>query len=89
VENGLPLLRCCNNGVTCLIDGHGRIPEIFRDSQNSEYGPGALTVDVPLRSSAEKSSRTFYNRHGDWFGWSCVAITALLLIRTTTRRPQA
>jgi apolipoprotein N-acyltransferase len=88
VENGLPLLRCCNNGITCLIDGHGRIPYILQSWQNSGYDQGALTVDIPLRSSAEKSSRTFYNRHGDWFGWSCVGITVLLLIRTATRRTQ-
>jgi apolipoprotein N-acyltransferase len=77
VENRLPLLRCANNGVTCLIDGHGRIEKIFRDPRGSEYGPGALTVEIS--SPAKKSSPTFYHRHGDWFGWSCVGITFVLL----------
>jgi apolipoprotein N-acyltransferase len=81
VENGLPLLRCANNGITCLIDGHGRIIKTFRDPNGSEYGKGALTVEIPLLSSAEKSAPTFYNRHGDWFGWACVGMTLLLLIR--------
>ncbi len=86
VENGLPLLRCANNGVTCLIDGRGRVTNTFRDSQNSEYGQGALTVRIPLLESAEKSAPTFYNRHGDWFGWSCVGITLAWLGRNFIRR---
>ena len=79
VENGLPLLRCANNGVTCLIDGHGRRIKIFRDKNGSEYGPGALTVKIPLLQSGEKSAPTFYNRHGDWFGWGCVGISIGML----------
>ena len=81
VENGLPLLRCANNGVTCLIDGHGRIEKVFRDAHGSEYGSGAFTVEIPLPATAEKSAPTFYNRHGDWFGWSCVVLTSLSLGR--------
>jgi len=85
VENGLPLLRCANNGVTCLIDGHGRIEKIFRDAHGSEYGQGTLTVEIPLLASAEKSAPTFYNRHGDWFGWGCVILTVSRLLRKITR----
>jgi len=81
VDNGLPLLRCSNNGVTCLIDRYGHLQEVFRDEQNTEYGPGALTVDIPLPTSAEKSAPTFYNRHGDRFGWACAIIAVLLLVR--------
>jgi apolipoprotein N-acyltransferase len=75
VENGLPLLRCSNNGITCAIDGHGRITDLFRDVHGSEYGEGILTVKVPLLPSADKSAPTFYNLHGDWFGWACVILT--------------
>jgi apolipoprotein N-acyltransferase len=86
VENGLPLLRCANNGVTCLIDGHGRMIKIFRDAHGSEYGPGGLTVEIPLLLSGEKSAPTFYNRHGDWFGWGCVGISIWMLISKFLRR---
>jgi apolipoprotein N-acyltransferase len=79
VENGLPLLRCANNGVTCLINSRGRIEQVFRDAQNSEYGGGSLTVEIPLLSATEKRAPTFYNRNGDRFGWSCVGITAVVL----------
>jgi apolipoprotein N-acyltransferase len=80
VENGLPLLRCANNGVTCLIDGHGRIEDLFRDAQDSEYGPGALTVEIPILAQGEKPASTYYNRHGDWFGWACVVVGTWMFI---------
>jgi apolipoprotein N-acyltransferase len=75
VENGVPLVRCCNNGVTCWIDATGRVREVFRDSSGSVYGIGTLTIDLPL----QKNPPTFYNRHGDWFGWGCVGISFLLI----------
>ena len=78
VENGVPLLRCGNNGVTCWIDARGRVREIFRDPTGSEYGVGCVTWELPLPARNQKSARTFYTRHGDWFGWACVALTALL-----------
>jgi apolipoprotein N-acyltransferase len=86
VENGLPLLRSTNNGITTLIDRRGRIQNTFRDEKNSEYGRGWLTVEIPLLSPSQKSAPTFYNRHGDWFGWSCVGVTVLLLVRKVVMR---
>ena len=77
VENGVPLVRCCNNGVTCWIDATGRVREILRDNTGSVYGTGALTIDLPL----EKHAPTFYTRHGDWFGWGCVALTILIFFK--------
>jgi len=85
VENDRPMLRCANNGVTCLISRHGRVDEILRDAQQSEYGRGVLTVQIPLRTAGEASSRTFYNRHGDWFGWGCLGVTVLRLLRRRQR----
>jgi apolipoprotein N-acyltransferase len=82
VENGVPLVRCCNNGVTCWIDVHGRVREIFRDSSGSVYGTGALTIDLPLQSHAP----TFYNAHGDWFGWGCVGFAMIALGLKKLRR---
>lgn len=79
IENGVPLVRSCNNGITCCIDSHGRLLNILRDQNGSEYGQGAITFDLPLLSPGQKSAPTYYNRHGDCFGWSCVAASALLL----------
>ena len=77
VENGVPLVRCCNNGLTCWSDATGRLRRIFRDPDGSVYGPGALTIDLPV---GVKRTATFYNRHGDWFGWACVGVTGVLLV---------
>lgn len=89
VENGLPLLRCCNNGLSCWIDARGRMRAVLRDANGRVYGPGAMTVEaaVPLREAARRP--TLYNRYGDWFGWSCVGVTALRLLARVGRRRQA
>jgi len=76
VENGVPLVRCCNNGLTCWVDAYGRLNDIFKDPAGSVYGPGDQTIDIPVGG---KRTPTFYNRHGDWFGWACVGITGILL----------
>jgi apolipoprotein N-acyltransferase len=76
VENGVPLVRCCNNGVTCRIDANGRVREIFKDTTGGVYGAGAMTIELPL----QKTPPTFYNRHGDLFGWGCVILAAVVAI---------
>ena len=82
IENGLPLIRCTNNGLTCLIDPQGRICQIFRDPSGSVYGPGFITLELPLPPPGQKHTPTFYNRHGDLFGWTCTAIAGLMLAWT-------
>jgi len=77
VENGVPLVRCCNNGVTCWIDATGRVREILKDQNGSVYGIGVMTIEVPL----QKHVPTFYNRHGDRFGWACVILATVLLFK--------
>ena len=77
IENGLPLLRCCNNGVTCWIDSCGRMRQIFRDQNNTVYGLGSMTADIPLLAYGEKRPRTLFNQYGDWFGWLCAAWTVV------------
>jgi len=78
VENGLPLLRCANNGLTCWVDANGRLCQILHDENGKVYGAGFMTAGIPLLSPGEKRPPTFYNRHGDWFGWGCVALTAIV-----------
>jgi apolipoprotein N-acyltransferase len=86
VENGVPLLRCSNNGLTCWIDSRGRLRELFRDQNGSEYGVGFVTWQIPLLAPDQKAGRTFYNQHGDWFGWTCVIVTAGLLVPRIIRK---
>ena len=80
VENGVPLIRCTNNGLTCWVDENGRVRQIFRDATGTIYGEGYLVAKVSLRSAAQKESPTFYNRHGDWFGWTCVAVAGIMAV---------
>jgi apolipoprotein N-acyltransferase len=78
VENGLPLVCCANNGITCWIDASGRVRDIFKDKSGSVYGIGAMTVEIP---TGGRRPPTFYHRHGDWFGWSCVVLAVLFAVR--------
>jgi apolipoprotein N-acyltransferase len=79
VENGVPLLRSCNNGITCWFDATGRMREIFRDASGSEYGVGFANWEIP-HTSAPSRVATTYNRVGDRFGWTCVGVTVVLLL---------
>jgi len=75
VENGLPLLRCANTGLTCWVDSHGRLQQIFKDARGTIYGPGTMTVEIPLLRQGERRTPTYYHLHGDRFGWGCVLMT--------------
>ncbi|HZI30854.1 MAG TPA: apolipoprotein N-acyltransferase, partial [Candidatus Binatia bacterium] len=46
VENGLPLIACANNGITCWVDAHGRVQQVLRNSSGNEYAAGVLTIEV-------------------------------------------
>jgi apolipoprotein N-acyltransferase len=78
-ENGLPLVRCANNGISCWIDRFGGIHDVHFPDSRDVYRAGFKMVEVPLPSREFKVHRTFYNRHGDWFGWFCVAVASLAL----------
>ncbi len=86
VENGVPLVRCCNNGLTCWIDAQGRLREVLRDRAGSVYGLGYLRVQVPVPPANTGHALTFYTRHGDVFGWACVGVTVLLVFRLLVRQ---
>ncbi len=83
VENGVPLLRCSNNGLTCWIDSAGRLREYLHQG-NDIYGPGYLTPAIPLRS-AENRGMTYYTRHGDVFAWTCSGIAGWVLLLSFRR----
>ena len=75
IENGVPLIRCANTGITCWIDRYGRWRQVFTDKSGSVYGVGFMRGTVPLPAGHPE---TFYNRHGDWFGWACVVLAVIL-----------
>ena len=70
-ENGKPLLRVTNTGLTALISDHGDVVDLT----------GGFQTDVrmwqePMRTGGD----TFYTRHGDLFVQLCTAITVLVFI---------
>jgi apolipoprotein N-acyltransferase len=78
VENGRPLVRCANNGISCWIDRFGRMNNVFFENSRDVYQAGFKLVEVPVASRASAARSTFYNRHGDWFGWSCIGIAGFV-----------
>jgi apolipoprotein N-acyltransferase len=79
VENRIVLVRCANNGLTCWVDQCGAMHSVYFGSSPNVYGEGYKVVNVPLLAEGSRRTLTFYTRHGDWFGWSCVAVTGALL----------
>ena len=73
VETGRPLVRCTNNGLSVWVDPLGRFRQILRDERGSVYGAAWAVWEVPLPDRTVLAEGTFYARHGDLWGWSCVA----------------
>jgi apolipoprotein N-acyltransferase len=78
VENGLPLVRCSNNGLTCWVDPRGRLNEVYFPGSTNIYQAGFKIIDVPILAGQTRAA-TVYGRWGDWFGWGCVLLTIATL----------
>ena len=86
VENGVPLVRCANNGVTCWIDAQGRLRDVAGGEGGDVYGAGFLRITVPLtNASGTIREPTWYWLHGDVFGWTCVAAAGWRGIRRKSK----
>ena len=85
VENGLPVIRCTNNGLTCYVDAAGFVHDLGVGDAEI-YGPGFRVVKLAVPARGVRQP-TFYQRHGDWFGWGCVFV-ALGLALIGRRRQQ-
>ena len=68
VENGRPVLRVTNTGITARIDDKGRVHDQTLPFQTD------VRVWQVARSPVVS---TFYTRYGDVFVYACVAITVL------------
>lgn len=75
VENGLPLVRCTNNGLTCWIDARGRMRDVGLGDEKEVYGAGFRIITLPLGVGSR--APTFYQRHGDWLAWLCAGMVCL------------
>ncbi len=51
VENGVPLIRACNTGITGCVDACGRVVGFLQDAQGkTEFVSGSCRFQVPLYS---------------------------------------
>jgi apolipoprotein N-acyltransferase len=79
VENRIPIARCANTGISAFIDTRGRILQ-----------KTGLYEDETLLSTLQLGKgKTIYTRYGDWFAWSCVAISFLGFGYALVARPKA
>jgi apolipoprotein N-acyltransferase len=81
VELHVPLVRCCNNGITCWIDTGGQLHDVYFPGSRNEYQSGFKIVEVPLAGAQAGPPPTFYRQYGDVFGWGCVALVLLLALK--------
>lgn len=84
IENGVPLLRACNTGVTAGIDSLGRTMARFESEKgNFELEKGALYVPVDLYSYS-----TLYTFWGDAF-ILILSLISLTFLRVKKENPLA
>ena len=63
VENGIPLIRACNTGITGGTDCFGRVIKVFKEAgHSSEKISGALYFEIPTNNYS-----TLYTFWGDKF----------------------
>lgn len=70
VENGVPLVRCANNGISLLCDPFGRVykkSKLFKEEIIFGY------VKMPLKN-------TIYRQFGDWFIYLSIFIILFYFI---------
>lgn len=80
VEEGLPLVRAANTGISAVIDAYGRV--LAKLGLGNE---GSFDADLPM--ALDKP--TFYARYGDWILLSMLILTvglAMLLSRKESLR---
>ena len=71
VENGRPLMRVTNTGLSALIGKDGRVNDLTEP----------FKADVRIWSNEPGDVRdTFYTRHGDLFVYICAVISAFLCL---------
>lgn len=92
LELGLPMIRAANTGVSCLIDGRGRLVQIGpndAEADASKHGAntqGVMSVELPLPVSG---AGTLYSRMGDIVGRACLVLTLVVAVLVLMVRPRA
>ena len=80
VENGVPLLRCANTGLTCAIDASGRVL-----SRAPVFTPTVLAATLDPSFPA-RWRPTLFSRFGDWPGIAAAIAALLFALVVRSRR---
>ncbi|MEK9145564.1 MAG: apolipoprotein N-acyltransferase [Elusimicrobiota bacterium] len=72
IESRITVLRAGNTGVSAVIDPYGRVL-----ARGPFLAPARLEARLNDEGAFPKGS--FYSRHGDWFGFLCIAAVACLV----------
>ncbi|MEO0076848.1 MAG: apolipoprotein N-acyltransferase [candidate division WOR-3 bacterium] len=70
VENGVPLIRCANNGISLIADVYAR----------TKYHTKLFTETIVLGTVTESLSPTFYRKYGDVLIYLSIVIIVIALI---------
>jgi apolipoprotein N-acyltransferase len=79
IETRRSLVRVTNTGLTTIINPKGEMLDTL-----PLFGSGVLTAKVEIMEG-----ETPYVRYGDWFAWTMVAGSILILLRGRRLRPPA
>jgi apolipoprotein N-acyltransferase len=73
VENGRPLLRVTNSGITAFITANGEVKD---QTRGFEAAVRTWTIDV------NSNAGTFYSKHGDVFAEFCSGVSLVIFVFT-------
>lgn len=74
VENGVPVIRSGNTGISGFISAEGRILSVLKDKQGeSRFVGGELTLELPMTKH-----NTVYQKGGWLFPQACVILLIML-----------
>jgi len=76
VENGVPMVRACNTGITAAVDSLGRIIGQITDERRADV----LVAQVPLYHYS-----TLYSFWGDW-GIIALSLIFILICGILSRK---
>lgn len=82
VENRVTVIRAGNNGISGVIDPWGRVTARLELNVRGRLDAAVMTDDYFPR-------RSFYARHGDWFGLLCLAVLGALTLASLVRARSA
>lgn len=74
VENGIPLIRCSNTGVSSWIDSRGKVVKCIQNEEGQIEGiPGIMMCEIPLFSK----ETTLFSKIG--YSWIFMLIFSVLI----------